>query len=177
MQTARPRLSPAVAGLTAVTLLFTAMGGAASAAEGHLMAAAKAHAQKAVNACALITAAEASAALGVTVSQLGAGGSECNYSSGVSALTLLVTTQPNAADVAYYKKQLKSRANGFTPVKGIGDVAAENINTTAGEIRILKGNQLMDLTVRKGDPSNPSGTVMIAPATLHSLARTALRRL
>ena len=133
-------------------------------------------AKKPPDACKVLTAEEAGAFLGTTVTQSG-GGASCDYvgNGGVAAVTITVQTltPPN---VAFTKKQIKTSAGPGATSPKLGDAASESLVTGGGgAIQVMKGKTLLNLSARKADPTG--NVVPLDAAAFLALAKTAVGRL
>jgi hypothetical protein len=126
------------------------------------------------DACTIVTKADAEQFLGVAARPAPAGGTECTYASnaGIAAVTLLVVRA-----ATFNTNTTRNPSGSFTSVQGLGDAAAVSIVPGGGEVQVLKGAVVMDLSARKEDPAHPGQVEPIDPAALVSLAGTALSRL
>jgi hypothetical protein len=138
-----------------------------------------------VDACTLVTAADASTATGVTVSNLGAGApvsGACIYASADGTTTVFVIAQAYADATtanAVSPEQLAAALNGAygianaKTVSGIGDKAVEYTvsstasGTTGTVIFVFKSNVVIMIAV----------TPTTSPTPVEQLARTAVGRL
>jgi hypothetical protein len=123
-----------------------------------------------LDACRLLTLADAQGLIGAQATQVGSGGTECNYSAGVSALTIVATAPSNRQ--AY----LAATASGYQSFSGVGDVAAYLVNTNGtGQVTFLRGSDLVAITLRV---ASASGTLVpVTSPALQQVARTAASRL
>jgi hypothetical protein len=123
-----------------------------------------------LNACRLLTLTDAQGLIGAQATQVGSGGTECNYSAGESALTIVATAPSN--------RQAYSAAatSGYQSFSGVGDVAAYSVNTNGtGQVTFLRGSDLVAITLRV---ASASGTLVpVTSSTLQQMARTAASRL
>jgi hypothetical protein len=125
-------------------------------------------------ACKLVTQSDASTFLGVTVTQTGSGTS-CDYAGdgGIAAVTVRLMSL-NTANAAFYKKHIKSTTGATFPK--LGDVASETIvQGGGGDIQVLKGKVLLDLSARKSDGAGQ--VTALDPAAFAAFARTAVAKL
>jgi hypothetical protein len=125
-------------------------------------------------ACKLVTQADASTFLGTTVTQTGSGTS-CDYvgDGGIAAVTVRVMSL-NAANAAFYKKQIKATKDATFPK--LGDVASETIvQGGGGDIQVLKGKVLLGVSARKSDGA--SHVVALDAAAFAAFVRNAVTKL
>jgi hypothetical protein len=121
-----------------------------------------------LNACRLLTLTDAQALIGAQATQVGSGGTECNYSAGESALTIVATAPSN-------RQAYSATTNGYQSFSGVGDVAAYSVNTNGtGQVTFLRGSDLVAITLRV---ASASGTLVpVTSSTLQQMARTAASR-
>ena len=122
-----------------------------------------------LNACLLLTLTDAQGLIGAQATQVGSGGTECNYSAGESALTIVATAPSN-------RPAYSATTGGYQSFSGVGDVAAYSVNTNGtGQVTFLRGSDLVAITLRV---ASASGTLVpVTSSTLQQIARTAASRL
>ena len=127
-------------------------------------------------ACTLVSETEASAFLGVAVTKADSGSTACDYTGdgSIAAVTIRIMQLKSKGNVAFTKRQIKATPGATFPK--LGDVAAETIvQGGGGDIQVLKGNVLLDLSARKSDGA--SHVVALDPAAFLAFVRTAVTKL
>ncbi|MFI5046021.1 MAG: DUF3558 family protein [Acidimicrobiia bacterium] len=145
-----------------------------SSASGAGAAAKKKPPKPLLEACKVVTQADAATFLNLSVTQSGSGTS-CDYAGagGVAAITVRIMSLSHA-DVAFTKKQIKA-ANGAKFPK-LGDVASESITPGGGgAIEILDGKVLLDISARKSDSAG--NLIALDPTAFAAFAKAALAKM
>jgi hypothetical protein len=127
-----------------------------------------------LEACKVVTQTDAATFLNLSVTQSGSGTS-CDYAGagGVAAVTVRIMSL-SSADVAFTKKQIKTAKNATFPK--LGDAASESITPGGGgDIQILKGKVLLDVSARKSDSAG--NVIALDPAAFAAFAKTAFTKM
>jgi len=138
------------------------------------VAAKKAPPKPLLEACKVVTQTDAATFLNLSVTQSGSGTS-CDYAGagGVAAVTVRITSL-SPANVAFTKKQIKASKGATFPK--LGDAAAESITPGGGgDIQILKGKVLLDVSARKSDSTGK--VIDLDPTAFATFAKAALAKM
>lgn len=125
------------------------------------------------DACEIVPQAAAEALVGTTLTQ-SVSGTSCQYEGdgGIAAVSVQVMNF-DAANAAFTKKQIKTTPGATFPK--LGDAASEAlVDGGGGEIKILKGKTLLDISARKSDGAG--NIVPLDPATFAAFAKAALAK-